>query len=363
MFKKKILTLLAALFLLSGCSIRELWDDCAYWIRINFAFTNNPTGENTLAASIQDIRVYVYDDATGILLAVYRATPEEIDQGYMMIYLPAGVYDIVSWASSNPDMFQSGVEEGQTPPAPPPPPDPPNPDDPTPQPEPEPEPLPVVPGETTHDNTQMGLDTNPGPGTDNTPTNDQFGDLFHDSSEDELSRPGRDLPDDDVEMDFSRVSSMVNLQISGMDHLPAGVSRPPHVFITGRNGTLNANGDVMPDAPSVRYEPYSQESDSTDMEARFQTMKIQANMETTQPLMLNIQDRPTGRDIVRPLNLITLIRNVRNPDGSFRYRTQEDIDREIEFRIQLDFTPEGGMRVTINDFIVETLIPILFTWN
>ncbi|MDR1671216.1 MAG: FimB/Mfa2 family fimbrial subunit [Alistipes sp.] len=363
MLKKKILILLSALFLSGGC-VRASFEDCGYFIRINFAFTNNPEGTNQLAASIQDIRVYIYDSATGILAAVFRASPDEIDRGYMLIYALSGSYTVVAWASSNPDMFDNfdeGVTQPPTPP--PPPPEPGETDSLPPPPPPPPVVVPVTPGQTPIGDTNIGLDTNPGTGGNNIPRNDQFGDLFHDSSEDEVSRPNRDLPDDDIEMDFNRMSSLLDIRIRGLQYLPANVQRPPHVFVEGRNGALTPTGNVATDAPPMHYEPYDVAANANEMEVRMQTLKLQMNMENTQPMMLHIQDRATGRDIVPPMNLITLIRNVRRADGTYPYRTQADIDRESEFRIMLDVTPEGGVSVSVNDFIVEQLVPILFTWN
>jgi hypothetical protein len=361
MFKKTILILLTALCLSGGC-VRENFDDCGYFIRLNFVFTQNPSGTDQLAASIQDIRVYIFDSATGILAAVFRATPQEIDQGYMLIYAASGSYTIVAWASSNPDMFNNFEEGISQPPTPTTPPDTPGATDSIPE-VPPPVVEPVRPGQTPIDNSNIGLNTNPGSGGNNIPQNDQFGDLFHDSSEDEVSRPGRDLPEDDVEMDFTRMSSMVTVRIRGLQSLPPDIQRPPHVFIEGRNGALTPQGQVASNAPPMHYEPYDVAANANEMEARIQTLKLQMNMENTQPMMLHIQDRATGRDIVTPMNLITLLRNVRRADGTYPYQTQADIDREMEFRIMLDVTPDNGLRVSINDFVVETLIPILFTWN
>jgi hypothetical protein len=360
MLKKSVLCLLTALTLSLGGCVRENIDDCEMLVRLHFLQTLNDDYKDALAASVQDIRLYIYNTETGILAYVFRATPEEIDNGWKYIYLAQGDYLIVAWASSNPDIFQSGMEEGQIIPQPAPPVIPPPPPAPPVDTLPAPPDLgPVVPGQTTIDNSHMGLNTNPGADGNNIPQNNQFGDVFNDS-EQAIVRPDRDT--DMTELDLERASSMVNVRIRGLQYLPAGVSRPPHVFIDGRNGSLTPSGNVSPDAPPMRYEPYDTASNDTEMEARMQTLKLQMDMEQSQPMYLHIQDRATGRDIVSPLNLITLIRNVRNSDGTYRYRTQEDINREDEFRILLDMTPDGGIRVTINDFVTEVLIPILWTW-
>jgi hypothetical protein len=357
MFKKNLLLALSVLFLAGGC-VREDMAECRpVTVRLHLVYTLNEKYRDDLAASIQDVRIYVYDKSTGILVDVFRSDPSEIDEGYDNISLLPGTYIIVAWASSNPDLFQSGMEEGQIipPPAPPViPPPPPPPVDTLPQP---PDLAPVKPGETTIDNSHMGLNTNPGGGGTHSPQNNPFGDVFHDSEE-ALVRPGRDL--EEAELDFTGMSSLVNVRIRGLQYLPASVTRPPHVFIEGRNGSLTPTGNVSPDAPAMRYEPYDVANNADEMEARMQTLKLQMNMEQSQPMMLHIQDRATGRDIVAPLNLITLIRSLRDADGNYRYPTQADIDRENEFRIQLDFTPDGGIRVSINDFVTEILIPILY---
>jgi hypothetical protein len=369
-----ILGLIVAAVLVGGC-VREGEVDCGdelYRIRLSFSYTLNETGRDDLAAAIHDIRVYVYDNATGILYGVFRASPEDIARGYMFVDLPAGIYTIVAWGSGGSDLFQNGMEEGQVvPPVPPvdppitPPVDPPvtPPVDTMPvTPTPPPDLKPVKPGETTIDNSHMGLDTNPGTGGTNVPKNPQFDEVFHDSSEDVISRPGRDTEFDDVEMGFNSMSSLVNVRLRGLEYLPATINRPLHVFIEGRNGSLTPAGNVSPDAPSMHYEPYDQASNEREMDVRIQTLKLQMNMEQTQPMMLHIQDRVTGRDIVAPMNLITLIRNVRDAGGNYVYRTQADIDRENEFRILLDLTPDGGIRVSLNDFVIEMLFPILWTW-
>ena len=381
MLKKSLISTLFALSLMTmgGC-VREREDTIlCELIRLNYSYVMNEENTDQLSSAIKDIRIFAYDAHTGVLVKEFRANSEDIRRGFDMIDLPDGDYFLVGWASSNPDLFQIGFRHVQIVPNPTNPPTPVPPLTPNPEPpvipdslaHPVPMPpiprdtvappvfVPATPGQTTLDDSRLVPDTNPASGGGgNTPTNDQFGDVFNSDPEESVIRDGRST--EDIEMDFMRQSAIIETRIRGLQNLSADVNRPLNVFMIGRNGALRPDGTVDTSAPSVRYEAYSRASTQNEMELHFQTLKLELTKETTQPMLLYIQDPITGRDIVSPLNVQTLIRSVRDTNGNLLYPNQEAIDRESEFRIQLDFPPAGArVRVSLNDFVIEPLTPII----
>ncbi len=370
-----ILTVLFLSFTTGGC-VREN-DVLCDLIRLNYTFRMNEQNTDQLSTAIKDVRIFAYDAHTGMLVKEFRADDEDIRRGFDMINLPDGDYFLVGWASSNPDLFQTGFRHVQyvpnpTTPATPVPPLPVNPEPPLipdslghPVPMPPiqrdsvapPTFVPATPGQTTLDDSRLVPDTDPATGG-NTPTNDQFGDVFNSDPEETVIRDSRSP--EEIEMDFIRQSALIGVRIRGLDNLPTTVNRPLNVFMVGRNGSLRADGTVDTSAPSVRYEAYSRDNTATELERQFQTLKLELTKETTQPMLLYIQDPVTGRDIVSPLNVQTLIRSVRDTNGNLMYPNQEAIDRESEFRIQLDIPPSGDrLRISLNDFVVQPLTPVV----
>ncbi len=374
--KYLILTLLALWSIMGGC-VRENMANCEE-IRLNYTF-NDANGQNQISSAVKDVRIFAYDAHTGKLVSEFRATDEDIRRGFDMIDLPDGDYFLVGWASSNPDLFQTGFRHVQyvpnptTPPTPITPlpvnPEPPlipdslghpvpmPPIPPTPTPETPPSFVPATPGQTTLDDSRLVPDTDPAVGG-GTPTNDQFGDVFNSDPEEAIIREGRSP--EEIEMDFQRNSALIETRIRGLNNLPATVNRPLNVFMIGRNGSLRPDGTIDTLAPPVRYEAYSRSNSDTELDRQFQTLKLELTKETTQPLLLYIQDAVTGRDIVSPLNVQTLLRSVRDAQGNLLYPDQAAIDREFQFRIQLDIPPSGDrVRVSLNDFVVQPLEPVV----
>ncbi len=372
--KRKLLYLFFVTILLTESCVRDDTSTCGDLIRLDYVYTMNEERTNQFSSAIQDIRIFAYDARTGVLVREFRADSEDIRRGFDMISLPDGDYFLVGWASSNPDLFQVGFKHVQIVPGAVGPPDIPLPPSeppvipdslghPTGPPidigaTPPPVFVPATPGQTTLDDSRLVPDTNPASGGGNTPSNDQFGDVFNSDPEQGTIRDGRST--EEIEMDFMRNSAIIETRIRGLENLPADVNRPLNVFMLGRNGALMPNGTVDTNAPLVRYEAYSRATSATEMELHFQTLKLELTKETTQPMLLYIQDPVTGRDIVSPINVQTLLRSVRGADGQLLYPNQEAIDRETEFRIQLDFPAPGErIRTTVNDFTVEQLTPIV----
>jgi hypothetical protein len=328
--------MLSALFILGGC-VKDDRSACPP-LKKDFEFIYSPKGDGTneFGNRIKDMSIYVFDQKTGVLVDIIKVSKEDLANGTMKNTLPDGNYTFVSWAGGGPDLTQGGFHGGTAtgnntgayPPA--------------------------TIGQTTLGDFRMMLDTNPPatPGGYVTPKVPQFDDLYYGSSNVTIQNGKPTAP---VNMNFTKNSTNLQVDLSGLENLPAGTV--PRIFVTGRNGVLTSNDALDPNAPTVRYDPYSQTVSGNTETALIKTLRLDMSRSSDMPVMLYVQDA-AGNNLVAPINLIDTIRNMRDANGNQPYQTQAAIDREDLFRIALAIQPRQPsstdalltVRVVINGF-------------
>lgn len=345
----KKIAIFSLLTLLLGSCIKEITEDCGDGLRLHFRFTYNEQGSNQLTDKVGDIRVYVFDGETGLLAAIVPVDAEDIARGYKDVPLPDGFYDLVAWGGSGGDLGQGGYLDAAMS---------------------DPATLtysaPVTIGTTTIDQFRMmlGCDEFAGSGPGEViPTIEQFGDLFFASAADvEASQNIRRV----VNFDFIRNTSVLKITVTGLRHLtghtaPAGraiaSNQPLGVFVTGCNGIYGSNNRIDTYAPPVRYEPHYTTLTADVMEVDVKVQRMELGRHTLHPLMLYAYSPLTGEDMIWPLNVIEAILSIRDAKNNYMYASQEDIDRQYEFPIEISILHDLSVKVSIQGFEIVNVTP------
>ena len=327
MFKKSVLFLLCALAF-AGCGINEDLSACltAGEQRMGFIYTANVSGQDQLVANAKDIRVYVFDQTTGVLAAVLDLTAEDIARGNLNTGLPNGTYTMVAWAASGTNILQGGFSAAQA----------------------------IgggaylmsaTVGQTTLSDFRMLVNTLPvsdsGPGAV-VPQTKEFDNLFHAVQRDVRVASGQNM---NLLFSFTKSSSVVDVSITGLKNLT--YTGTPQIFAVGKNGVLLADNSTDTAAPSIRYEAISTSGDGFNSQAAtLKILRIDMAKEAADPTMIYVRDS-TGRDIIPPINLLAAIQSIKNEDGSQKYQTQADIDRADKIQLFVNVAQDYNLGITI----------------
>ncbi len=345
MFKRLIISPLLILFA-AGCSlIKEDLADCGV-LRLNLRFTYNIEYADRLTYHVGDIHFYVFDHATGVLAEIIEVLPEDIERGYTEVEgLPAGTYTFVAWGGGGEDVSQHFFHTHM--------------DDPS-----DHSHSGTRIGETTLDDFYMMLDYDTLPTEvhgDITPKAETFDDLFHAAVE------GVEvMQDENVTVDFNLVrnTNVLKVNITGLQHLAsynptraAADDQPLHVWAVGRNGRYRWDNSIDPDARLVRYEPPYTSLDETSMGVDLKTLRLDLERHADDPVILYVTDPATGQNLIAPLDVIDAIGQVKDENGNTLYATQEAIDREYEFPIDITILHDLSVKIFIADWEIVILTP------
>jgi hypothetical protein len=251
-----------------------------------------------------------------MLARIVELTPAEVDRGWAEIRdLSGGAYTFVVWGGSSTDMLKGGFLDahmsGNNPSRS------------------------VAVGETTLEEFRLMADSQPTPSGAVAPKQETFDDLFHAAAENVQVVRGTEQA---VDFDFIRNTNVVKVHISGLDKLETFDGEPLQVYITAENGHYGWNNGIDPYADLVRYEPKHQLLTDTDMYIDIKTLRFDLSRhDASDPILLYIIGPATGEVLTdgEPIDLLKALRSVKDPQGNYPYRTQEDFDREYYFPIDI----------------------------
>jgi hypothetical protein len=342
MFKKLIYLVLPA-FMMAACNFAEDISDCGN-LRLNLMFTHNEEYVDLLAENVRDIRLYIFDEATDLLVRVLEPTEAEIAQGWVDVrQLPAGAYSIVAWGGSGTDMLTGGYIEmaGGT--------------------------EGVTVGETILGQLNMILESEPTQNIeqgDVKPTTGRFDDLFYAST----TGIGVDISiNQSADIDFIRNSHILEVTVTGTQYLTEGTLKtradalPLDLWAVGSNGRYDILNQIDGNAPEVLYRPFeSYLATPDDMITNIQTLRIDiARHGSIDPFLLNIENSTTGLPLVEPLNVVAALAQVRDTQGNYLYDTQDKIDRQYILPIEISILKDLSVSISINDWVLQDLTPII----
>jgi hypothetical protein len=319
---KKILAFSLIVFLLGGC-INEDRSNCSRGLRLQFLYTHNNQNEDLLAEQVGDILVYMFDMTTRLLTYVVRVGPEGIARGYVDVDIPGGLYTMVAWAGSDGDMIQGGYAVNAT------------------------------VGSTTLDDFHMMLvaESLPdNPYAEVKSQNPDFGDLFFALVENVSVTNGWGGRQS-VTFAFIKNTSTVRVVVSGLGMLNRSQNLPIDVFTTGQNWRY-CYDDAIDGSPARKlYQPYDGSASDDTMTANIRQQRLDISQTDAAPVLLYVRNDELDSDMIAPLNLLSAIRQ--NP----AYQTQQDIDREDLFVIEISILYDLSIRITINEWEIIYLTP------
>ena len=359
---KKPITYLYLLgtLLTTGC-VTEGPQDCPQG-ELTFHYTYNEVGDDHLTEDIHNIRLYMFDRRTGLLVDILDLDDDDIARGYARFKgLPDGVYSFVAWGHGSDDLSQNysdiemidaashdytGIEIGRT----------------------------------TLDYFYMMVKMNELPADiegDVTPVQRDFEDLFFAIARDVAVNGGLDRA---VEFDFMRNSHYLNIEVTELDKYPqtragsagsagsagnAGSSGSPvNIFVVGRNGRYRYDNSIDRAARLVRYEPEYLSLTESAMTLGIKTLRLDIDRHLTDPVLLHIENAE-GRDLIEPLDVIQTLLASRGPQSGQGYGNQEWLDRTYEFPMKIDISSnehESGdveliIKITVNGWTITYIVP------
>ncbi len=353
MFRKLIL-LSILLFAAVGCIKED--DDCLpgnpTGLRLRFRFTYNSDDVDLLNARVRNIRAYIFDQSNKLLVDTIHLGATEIARGYVDVSdLPDGFYTISAWGGSSADMMSNGFMDtrmasatGLNPSH-------------TNQ---------AVIGQTTLSEFRMMLSYDRLPDAvrgDIAPSSgNQFDDLFHAVQEDVQVDGTRSQ---DVDFNFIRNTNLLKIKVEGLDQLwsynptRAAGDSPLEIFALGKNGRYQYDNTIDQGARIVRYESPDVFLTSSTLEVDIKTLRLDAFLHTQTPITLHMNNVESGEAMVPELKVLQTIMSAVDSRGNLVYPSQEALDREYEFQINLSVLTDLSMSVTVNGFQVKDLTPII----
>ena len=296
---------------LAGCirqSQSEIPSNCN--TRFRFSFTHNPTGEDMFAEAVNDIHLYLFDQATGRLAKILTPDKGKLVSGSYEVRLPEGEYTIVCWAGGGDDLTRGGYrpvsmdDNGN---------------------------YSGVDEQTTPDGFRLMFDCMPGVENTLVPATGSYDDLFFAMKRDvEVKNKGM------VTVTLPLVRNTNLLRISADEEIFSALEFTPEMFVSGPHEGYGYDNTLTLDAATVRYAlPLAVNADVSHRTADAKIQRIEIARSVTDPVLLHMRNPATGEDMFEPINLVEYLMAIEDADGNHPYRTQDDIDREYLFDIEL----------------------------
>ncbi|MDR0333145.1 MAG: FimB/Mfa2 family fimbrial subunit [Dysgonamonadaceae bacterium] len=339
---KKILLLPLLVLLLSSC-IKDNLDDCGRLdFRLQFSFTLNNQHEDLLADEVRNIRVYVFDQVTGLLVDMINVTEQDIARGYIDVDLLGGRYTFVAWGS-NTNITNGGYAAAGT------------------------------VGQTTLNDFRMTLATASLPSgspyaglADVVPQTAGFGDLFWAIAKDvTVLSSGRDQS---VDFDLIRNTNTLTVNVAGLENLStrALTGMELDVFTVGRNWLYGNDNNLFADTPRMLFLPHDGNRDEAGGKItevfNIRQQRLSQNPVAARPI-LYVRDAATNTALIPPLDVVYLIQQMKDDAGNPLYPNQGYIDREDTFLIDIEFrnNNEGNLviRISVKGWTMEYIYSVV----
>ncbi len=313
---------------MTGCSLTEDEAECRVDTRLTFRFSRY--GTQLVGTEVPSLSVFVFDASDRFVgrwdeMQFDRITP----QYTMTLPLPPGAYRFVVWGGLVDDNYfigSPGQGLGHV--------------------------LVPVAGETTlgefavrvRRNTRY-LHSDPHNVVDHIP-----GALFFGGTEPVELEANVDR---DIEIPLVKYTNTINLTVIGLPPAATRANPYPNIDINllSANGSYGFDGEITGDSSILTYPQH----DVDGGEPLTQTSTIH----TLRPvvgndLTLSFYNNDTGAEYYSADILADYIRRTQDEAGNYIYDTQEEIDAEDTFDIEIDMLASVGVTVRVNDYLVNS---------
>ncbi|MEG2366097.1 MAG: FimB/Mfa2 family fimbrial subunit [Alistipes sp.] len=308
-----------ALTLAVGCT-REDLSECKVDLRIQHRYTLNTENKDLFAQKVHQLALYVFDanerfyDVTFIDDAKTLGADNAFD-----VALPAGNYTLVTWAGepqtyhlgeapTGAELLTEGLRRGVTQ-------------------------LSDFRLRVSQEAVDTAIVTQPAH-------------LFHGI---ERNIQVADVPEvQTVAIDLVKNTHLLHVSIVGLEALTRATSNPITVYVTGNNGSYCHDNTFDVTTRRVKYLPHSEVVTGDQMVSWVQLLRLMPS----HPLLLTVADTRNGA-IYSQFDLLPYLMQL--PD----YGTQEGLDREEQFNVELKIDANYKVYIKINEWQLIHVIPIM----
>lgn len=330
---KQLSVLFLLLFTLTGC-LKEDTEGCPTGkLSISLKYTINVDGEDLLDEKVGQINLYVFNDATGLLVRVINISHEQLVRGAYFTDLDPGSYTFVAWAVNGQDLSQGGYEvvdvidyatDTYT--------------------------TPKV-GTTKIDNFRVRLKTTTS-GENKIPSNESFNELYHAKASNIIVSEGEQT----INFDFTKNTNEIKVRVEGLEHLVStqrSISEV-EIFVIGtedRYDIYNTTG--KPTTTPLRYQRAITYPEKNVAQSDIHILKLDMELHKTNPILLYLLRNDTKEQLVKPINLLDLILKTKDKNGELIFKTQQDLDRWDKFPVVIKIAFDLSVTVGIDGFEIE----------
>lgn len=297
------LTMMALLLLASGACTREDWSDCDPLLRIAFSFTRNPSGTEKFQDELTRLDVLIFDSEGRFVKSISDERAGGFPKDYVMnTELPAeGDYTVVAVGNMSGE-FQLGrfTDYSQ-------------------------ELAAMVSGNRISDLRLMHKQAGAICGG-------RINDIFIGSAG--VYGLRADVTGRCV-VPLTKNTNRLEITVSGLQHMTRAAYPTIETELRGRNASYRYDNSLDDAAPEIMYAPFSRTLDGTDLRLDFSVLRLTA----AGSLPFTILNNSVG---IGDFDLITEI--LKCPD----YDTDEDLDREDTFKIDITFDTAGEVTIEVN---------------
>ncbi len=352
---KFIFLLMIGVGVLNSCNLTDTDEPCESIVTIHmeYKFNGNPSGgrpiEPTPLSDLVDyVQLFIFDENEGnVLKYIVPVAHASVVEGKLPIDLLTGRYTMVAWGLSRNSHPNGGFAAVQML-----------------------DPAtnyytPVVIGKTTLDDFRLLITDAEDP---------TFADLFH-AEATSVNVPVATTETQMVEVDFNfvRYSKTIQVTVNGINYIDdilhkskqmtrADSDLPLDIYISGKNGVFQHDGSIDANARELKYNDMPVSQTATQAVVDIKTLKLDVRRHTGDPVMLNIHNANGVTDeeihsIVPDLDLVKLIREVKDNQGNYLYYTQDQIDQAdvIPVDVNIRRVPDPGEE---DGYSLEVIITI-----
>lgn len=329
---KQLSILFLSLFLLTGC-LKEKNKGCPTGnLSISLKYTINVDDEDQLDEKIGHINLYVFNNATGLLMRIIPINHEQLMQGVYVTDIEPGNYTFAAWAVNGNDLSQGGYEvvdmtnlETDTY-------------------------TDAIVGVTHIDNFHIRLKTNI-LGDNKVPANEQFNELYHAKATNIIVGESEQT----INFDFTKNTNTMKVRVEGIGNLTAMRSETPEldIFAIGTDDSYNIHNTAGGPAAPLRYQRTTTYPEANVAQSDIHILRLDMELHKSHPILLHLIKKETGEPLMEPIDLLELILKVKDKDGTLVFKTQQDLDRWDEFPIVIKIGVDLSVTVGMEGFEIE----------
>lgn len=345
--------LLLFLAVAAGSCIKEDTENCFSGLKLRFRFSLHTETDkgNLFGEKVRYINTYIYDDK-GILQKIVNECGPILTNIYVMkIDLKPGKYTAVVWGAGSENLFTSykhyqagmsgGVSVLQD----------------------------LVVGQSSLNDFRMILNCKDMTGQPGSviPEQDDFDDLFF-GAVGNRSTDGKNqytiVPFEahsggytEHEVEMTRNTNVIKLTVDGLEKLKSNrAALGNKIWIEAANSMYNADNTVNHTAPRIYYIPQVQQTEENALKADIKIQRMEWLQQDENKTILHIVN-PADENTLLSVNLIELLKNVKDGNRNFIYKNQEDLDRIYEHPIRVSLQPDFTIKIYVHNWLVQQVKP------